>query len=645
MLPRSLSFPATSSTPSLPQLRGGASERPCTPITGPTPRFNGADSITPRHGHPFEEMHAAIQPSLFKPPRPSQLAPGAQRSPRDEREEALAGLLNAIQMGLIVVEDKPAKPPESCHSPAKRQGHAGTATGGGVGPMGFDEDLDRLEHRGASPEKQAADSPGGLPDAIDLPHCAARSDSTPSELPPPAAGDADSLSARSSCDAGPAEAAPERGPPHFAADAWHGSEDDLPQPAAPDLHAALAPALCDSDNDEAREEGPLRRPAAPDPHAALASVPCGSDGSGALTPAPRNDGTPTACAPSAAPSGRMHFYLGGDPLELVLAPGDVIVIRGTGRLAELGNAGGFMGHVLVVLAAPRSVPRHSPDAADLLPAWPAEEDVMELWRVHTMESTRRETGLYESELLVYLQRRSRQLILVGEVDREGELSTTDHEVIELWQSPEQLRCELHVDIMAEVIADMRATQADWSARTAARALLTKAAFTVEKGSIAALDEIRACWERAPICTSVVISFWQRYFFKLAAAPPALEAAVPGTIFLVGERVAYWSESFRQWMNAVVTGQNCSTDGTVVSYNLDIKCGALTSNIRRQVHLTDRSVKALELILSYMPLKADRALPGDLLRSMRECGWVAVPQVPQLFRQVLLPSEDIACNPL
>lgn len=270
---------------------------------------------------------------------------------------------------------------------------------------------------------------------------------------------------------------------------------------------------------------------------------------------------------------------------------------------------------------------------------------MELWRVHTMESTRRETGLYESELLVYLQRRSRQLILVGEVDREGELSTTDHEVIELWQSPEQLRCELHVDIMAEVIADMRATQADWSARTAARALLKKAAFTVEKGSIAALDEIRACWERAPICTSVVISFWQRYFFKLAAAPPALEAAVPGTIFLVGERVAYWSESFRQWMNAVVTGQNCSTDGTVVSYNLDIKCGALANNIRRPVHVTDRSVKALELILSYMPLKADRALPCDLLRSMRECGWVAVPQVPQLFRQVLLPSEDIACNPL
>lgn len=363
-------------------------------------------------------------------------------------------------------------------------------------------------------------------------------------------------------------------------------------------------------------------------------------------PTTSNAGSVVPISVPAAPP-RMHFYLGGDPLELVVAPGDILVVRGSGHLAELGNAGGFMGHVLVVVAPPCSVSRHSSAAADLMPAWPTEDNVTELWRVHTMESTRRESGLYESELLIYLRRRTRQLVLVGEVDRQGELSTTEHEVVELWQSPEELRSELRIDIMAEVIADMRAKQANWSARTAARALLKKATVTVAggKGSTEALEEIQACWERAPICTSVVIAFWQRYFFKLAAAPTTLDAGVLGTIFLVGERVMYWSDSFRQWMDAVVTGQNCNTEGMVVNYNLDIKCGAMAANIRRPVQVLDKSVKALELILKYMPLKADRALPGDLLRNMRECGWVSVPQIPQLFRQALLPSTDIACNPL
>lgn len=29
-------------------------------------------------------------------------------------------------------------------------------------------------------------------------------------------------------------------------------------------------------------------------------------------------------------------------------PGDVLLMRGSGRISDIGNAGGFMGHVLVV---------------------------------------------------------------------------------------------------------------------------------------------------------------------------------------------------------------------------------------------------------------------------------------------------------
>ena len=35
-------------------------------------------------------------------------------------------------------------------------------------------------------------------------------------------------------------------------------------------------------------------------------------------------------------------------------PGDVLLMRGSGRISDIGNAGGFMGHVLVVLLGGRS---------------------------------------------------------------------------------------------------------------------------------------------------------------------------------------------------------------------------------------------------------------------------------------------------
>merc|ERR1712000_207818 len=66
-----------------------------------------------------------------------------------------------------------------------------------------------------------------------------------------------------------------------------------------------------------------------------------------------------------------------------------------------------------------------------------------------------------------------------------------------------------------------------------------------------LIHVKALWEAAPICTSVPITFWQRYLCRLAK------------------------------------GCNAS---------------------------------AAELIRKWMPLAADRSLPGELCSTMRKCGW-------------------------
>merc|ERR1719282_1272690 len=312
---------------------------------------------------------------------------------------------------------------------------------------------------------------------------------------------------------------------------------------------------------------------------------------------------------------RMQFCLGGDMLELVMAPGDVLVVRGGGRLAELGNAGGVMGHVLVVVAPPVKVLQCSPEAAELQGVWPM-DDITEIWRVRTMESTRRESGLYESEMLLFVVRQSRHLKLFGEIDPQGEVHGSEHEVVELWQSPGELRAELRYGIMMEVLAEMRANQANWSVATAARALLKAAAVNVRTGATETLAEIQSFWEQPPICTSVVITFWQRYFSKLAAV---LDVGGMGP-FAVGERVEYWSNSFQRWIDTKVLAQCTDAQGIVVSYDLEVKGGAIAANMRRPMMEAsdDREManKAVALIMRYMPLKADRALPGDLLQSIR-----------------------------
>jgi hypothetical protein len=171
-------------------------------------------------------------------------------------------------------------------------------------------------------------------------------------------------------------------------------------------------------------------------------------------------------------------------------------------------------------------------------------------------------------MLIYVDRNMGQLVLIGELQLDGTLVLTEHETVELWQSPAELRSQIQLELMAGVLDDMKTNEACWSYFTGARALLQSSQLTVGDDPERTLNMVKECWKREPICTSVVIVFWQRYLCEVAIA-------------------------------------------------------------------TDED--ALELILKWMPLKADRGLPGDLLGSMRSAGWVTIAQVPRIFRPMVLSN--------
>lgn len=243
--------------------------------------------------------------------------------------------------------------------------------------------------------------------------------------------------------------------------------------------------------------------------------------------------------------------------QSVVAPGDVLFVRGRGQLMDIGATGGFMGHVLVALTCPEPFECTAGEARDLQLKWPA-SGLQNIWRVQTVESTRGHIGLHRSEMLVSVEAGTGNFLLVGELS-EGILYVIENEPVELWQSPTELRRNLHAETMSAVVRDMKRVEKSWSYTTAARAVLKSAVVRGRGGdSEALMRELQSCWEEAPICTSVVVIFWQRYLCRRAEA----------------------------------TGQ-----------------------------------QELDLILRWMPLKADRGLPGELIGSMRRCGWVPLDCLP------------------
>jgi len=251
-------------------------------------------------------------------------------------------------------------------------------------------------------------------------------------------------------------------------------------------------------------------------------------------------------------------------LDTMMLPGDVLSseAQGGGRIWDIGRAGGFMGHTFVVTSRPRRIGWNARFAEEqnVEAIWPKCEngEVSEIWALRIIESMRQVGGLHEAETYVYVDKHG-HLILIGENDV-GELFFQDHEKLELWQSPQELRNSIRFDLMAEALDEMRAQigESNWSVTTAARAVLTNANIT--KGTMEA--EVAACWQQEPICTTVVIVLWQRYLCKLAQA---LSAA---------------------------------------------------GNI----------VKPIDLIMRWMPLKADRGLPGELLQTMQNSGWCRVGKI-------------------
>eukprot|EP00747_Dinoflagellata_sp_TGD_P031620 gnl/TRDRNA2_/TRDRNA2_135429_c0_seq1.p1 gnl/TRDRNA2_/TRDRNA2_135429_c0~~gnl/TRDRNA2_/TRDRNA2_135429_c0_seq1.p1 ORF type:complete len:326 (-),score=59.94 gnl/TRDRNA2_/TRDRNA2_135429_c0_seq1:67-936(-) len=245
-----------------------------------------------------------------------------------------------------------------------------------------------------------------------------------------------------------------------------------------------------------------------------------------------------------------------------------------------------MGHVLLVTSTPRSISRDSEEAHEVQAAWPP-GNVPEMWIVHTIESTRSAHGLHEADLMMYVDRVTGKLILMAEMvgEHQEHINLTEGEELELWQSPWELRQKMRVDLMVEVLRDMKEHEADWSTITAARAWLQSARVVARNDSQMTLDKIQSCWTRAPICTSVVIVFWQRYLYRLGTLEGPPGPQIPG-----------------------------------------------------------QKILPLDLILRWMPLKADRGLPGELLGVMKEVGWVSVSQIPRIFRPIMISRPVFATEP-
>jgi len=86
-----------------------------------------------------------------------------------------------------------------------------------------------------------------------------------------------------------------------------------------------------------------------------------------------------------------------------------------------------------------------------------------------------------------------------------------------------------------------------------------------------MEQIQDAWRAEPICTSVVLSCWQRYLCKIATSCASSAASFPS----MGDM--------------------------------------------------EPPADALGLILMWMPMRADRTLPGELLRLLQSKGWTSLKQ--------------------
>lgn len=263
-----------------------------------------------------------------------------------------------------------------------------------------------------------------------------------------------------------------------------------------------------------------------------------------------------------------------DRLDSFLLPGDVICLQGRngGTMMQLGSSGGYMGHVLLVTGAPQPIAKNTPKALQYQHVWPTDHNVATtLWQVSTIESTRSVEGYHESIHIMFIDELSGRVLALGEDQFNKFLKFDQPERVDIWQCPQQLRRGFNFAIMNTVLNEMRSNQGTWSWATAIRAYLFPATVSDNYDKARTLEDIQQCWTAEPICSSLVVVFWQRYICALADM------------------------------------HNASTSPNAMK------------------------VDALDWILKWMPLKSDRALPGELLSTMQQCGWVSVSRVPKTGR--------------
>jgi hypothetical protein len=270
-----------------------------------------------------------------------------------------------------------------------------------------------------------------------------------------------------------------------------------------------------------------------------------------------------------------EFCACNDGLDHLVSFGDVLCIKGDGRLARIGETGGFAGHVLLVIGQAACFYKHTVEALPFQCIWP-KSNVDCIWAVPCIESTRDVTGLSEAELLLYVDLRG-HIYVLGEIALDGTLTEFDvSEEVGIWRCPSELRELAHEGLMARALADVKSYGASWSWATAVRAFLLQGELTMPTTCASdhapsgepktTLNEIQSCWSAEPICTTVIIAFWQRYLCYLAN------------------------------------------------------------------HEAQFNGNALMMIFQYMPLKADRCLPGELVSALRSHKWENLTQVPPFSGQ-------------
>jgi hypothetical protein len=210
---------------------------------------------------------------------------------------------------------------------------------------------------------------------------------------------------------------------------------------------------------------------------------------------------------------------GCESLDVMVGIGDIVVVESDGSVGSIGEIHGSFGHVLLVSGSPECIREGSDDADGMEKIWP--EGVKQVWIVPTVECTRRQQGMLHSKLLIYNEPGTDQFLLLGEMSEDNVIFVCAEPVekIQFLCCPGELRACCQSDLMAKTLRDMDAIQRSWSWSTAIRAYLFSSSVLNGPESVnesTSLEQIRTSWESSPICTSIIIVFWQQYLCALAA---------------------------------------------------------------------------------------------------------------------------------